>query len=87
VIDRDELVRMRIGKSLEEHAVDDGEDRAVRADSDRQRQHREHRETGNAHQLPDDVLQTHDVIYGRRGRDVPAPLDGHAERFGAAIVP
>ena len=42
--DRDELLRLRERKRLEQDGVDDTEDRGVRADADRQREHGDNRE-------------------------------------------
>jgi hypothetical protein len=45
-----ELVRLRVRQRLEQHGVDDTEDRGVRADSEREREHGRERERGPAQQ-------------------------------------
>ena len=44
LLDADELVGVRVGQRLDQHAIDDAEDRGVGADAERQREHDGQRE-------------------------------------------
>ena len=57
VLEADERVRLRVGQRLEQHGVDDAEDRGVRADAEREREHGRERERGPAHQPPKRMAQ------------------------------
>jgi hypothetical protein len=51
----DDAVRIAEGQPLEQHRVDDGEDRRVRAEAERQREHRNGGEAGRADAHPNRV--------------------------------
>ncbi len=55
--DPHELVRVRIWQRLDQHRVDDAEDRGGRADAERERQHRSKRECGPSRQAAQRVAQ------------------------------
>src|SRR5439155_2101120 len=63
VIERDALAGARIRQWLQEHAVDDAEDRRIGADADGERQHRHAREERHPREAPQDLLQSHSDTY------------------------
>jgi hypothetical protein len=63
--DMDEPIRLRERQRLEEHGIDDAEDRDVRSDGERERRHDDEREARRAGKTP------------RRVREVPDPSFQH----------
>ena len=69
-------VRLRVGERSQEHPVHDAEDRRVRADAERQREHEHHGEARSAGELPERVLEIlSEVLHDRLPpRFVPGPI-------------
>ena len=63
MIDGDELVCLGIRQRLEQHALNDAENRGVRPDADRERRRSHGREHGHTDEPPQDVLELHACKY------------------------